>query len=330
MTNRRLGIPSSFLGWLKGRWPRRLDDDDFQEELRSHFAIAQAEKIADGADRATAHYASLKEFGNVALATEDARKVWTPAWVETARDFVSDVRYAIRTLTKNPGFSLTVAGVLTLGIGVNAAVFILLKGMVLTPLTGVKGSAQLVDVFTTTSGGRAIRLSYPEYQYLRDHDQAFTGLVGSVNANVGLGRAQGSRSMTAEFVTGNYFQILGVRAQHGRTLLPSDEVAPGRHPVVVLSDALWRRDFGADPAIVGKTVEINNYSLTVVGVSDAAFHGTIVSYEVEVFIPLMMAADLGYNFGSQAQSARRHLRRPPRGDADAARIPAVGCVSDGG
>ena len=85
----------------------------------------------------------------------------------------------------------------------------------------------------------------------------------------------------------------------GRTLLPSDEIAPGRHPVVVISDGLWRRDFGADPDIVGKTVEINNYPLTVVGVADPTFHGTIVSYDVEVFIPVMMAPQLGFTFGSQ-------------------------------
>ena len=89
-----------------------------------------------------------------------------------------------------------------------------------------------------------------------------------------------------------------MRAQLGRTLLASDEVAPGQPPVVVLSDGLWRRDFGADPDIVGKTVEINRRPLTVVGVADPSFHGTIVSYDIEAFIPLMMGPDLGVTFGS--------------------------------
>jgi hypothetical protein len=166
----------SLLGWLKRRWPRRLrrlDEDDFQEELRSHFAIAEAEKMADGADRRTAHYTSLREFGNVTLATEHARKVWTPAWVEAMRDFISDVRYAVRTLAKDAGFSLTVAAVLTVGIGVNASVFSMLKELALTPLPGVNGATGLVHVFATSSAGRTIRLSYPEYQYLRDHVRAF-------------------------------------------------------------------------------------------------------------------------------------------------------------
>ena len=90
-----------------------------------------------------------------------------------------------------------------------------------------------------------------------------------------------------------------MRAQIGRTLLPSDEIAPGGHPVVVISDGLWRRDFGADPNLVGQTVAINNVPLTVVGVTDASFHGTVVSWDVEVFLPVMMAPQLGFTFGSR-------------------------------
>jgi predicted permease len=146
-------------------------------------------------------------------------------------------------------------------------------------------------------------VSYPDYQYLRDHDRAFTGLFGTSAFKPNLGRGRSSRPVWGELVTGNYFQILGVGAQRGRTLLPTDEIAPGRHPVVVVSDGLWRRDFGADPGIVGKTVEINNYPLTIVGVADPMFHGTTVVYDVEVFVPVMMAPQLGFTFGSQLTPA---------------------------
>ena len=118
-----------------------------------------------------------------------------------------------------------------------------------------------------------------------------------------------------ELVTGNYFQELGVRAQLGRTLLPSDEVAPGQHPVVVLSDGLWRREFGADPDIVGKTIQLNTYPLTVVGVAEPAFHGTIVSFDVEVFVPLMMAPQIGCAARDRpAEGAVRHAGRLPDRD----------------
>ena len=278
------------VSWLKRR---RLDEQDFQDEIRAHLAIAEQERIEDGADRRSARYAALKEFGNVTLTTEAARRVWTPGWLEALRDIVSDVRYAIRALRKNPGFSLTVVAVLTLGIGLNAMVFTMLKGLALSPLGGVARSAQLRVLYRQTNTGRTVRVSYPDYQYLRDHNQAFTSLMGSAYFDMNLGRGRGARQIFGELVTGNYFQVLGVRAQLGRTLLPSDEIAPGRHPVVVISDGLWRRDFGADPDIVGKTIEVNNYRLTIVGVADPAFHGTIVSYDVEAFVPVMMASQIG-------------------------------------
>jgi hypothetical protein len=103
-----------------------FDDDDFEEEVRSHLKIAADEKIADGADPRSAQLASLKDFGNVTLTTDAMRRVWTPWWLDAIHDQVSDVRYAIRSLAKNPAFALTVIGVLTLGVGLNAAVFTML------------------------------------------------------------------------------------------------------------------------------------------------------------------------------------------------------------
>ncbi len=292
----------SIWSWLTRR-RLDLDDQDFKDEVRSHLAIAADEKVSEGADVKSAQYAAMREFGNVTLTTEMTRRVWMPSWLEMLRDVLNDVRYAIRALTNNPGFSLTVIGVLTLGIGLNAAVFTMLKGMALSPIAGVDGSAQLAVVLNETSARRQLRLSYPDYTYLRDHARAFSGLLGSSLALVNLGKGRAARQISSELVTGNYFQVLGVRAALGRTLQPSDEITPGGHPVVVLSDAVWRRDFNADPAIVGKTVDINNYQLTVVGVTDPAFHGTIVSYEVEAFIPVMMMPVLGFTGGLPREAA---------------------------
>src|SRR5881396_2637602 len=129
----------SIVGWLKGLKRRRLDEDDFDEEIRAHLAIAADEKIADGADPKSAELASRKDFGNVALTIDAARRVWTPWWLDAVHDQMSDVRYAIRSLAKNPAFALTVIGVLTLGIGLNAAVFTMLKSMALSPIAGVAG-----------------------------------------------------------------------------------------------------------------------------------------------------------------------------------------------
>src|SRR5258707_1173816 len=234
----------SLLSWLKRR---RLDDEDFREEIRAHLAIAADERRASGEDPKSAQLASLKDFGNVSLTIEAARTVWTPWWLDALHDQASDVRYAIRALAKNPAFALAVVGVLTVGIGLNAAVFTMLKSMAFSPLAGVDGSAKLASVFRETTSGRPLAVSYPDYRYLRDHDAAFSGLMGSSVTPVGLGRGRGSRSLFAELVTGNYFEVLGVRAERGRTLLPSDEMIPGGHPVIVVSDGRWLRDFTAVP-----------------------------------------------------------------------------------
>jgi macrolide transport system ATP-binding/permease protein len=273
------------LCWLKGRRP---DEEDFQDEIRSHLEIAADERVAGGADRDSARLSSLKDFGNVTLTTEAARSVWIPRWMDRLGDLMRDVRHAIRVLAKNPGFSLTVFAVLTLGIGLNTTVFTLLKSLALSPLAGIDGSASLAVVLNETKAGRQTGLSYPDYQYVRDHDRAFVGLFGSRNFNVNLGSGNRTEPIMGELVTGNYFHQLGVRAQLGRTVLPSDDVAPGQHPFVVLSDTLWKWQFGSDPDIVGKTIRVNTYPLAVVGVAAPGFHGTIVGYDVEVFVPIMM------------------------------------------
>jgi predicted permease len=271
---------------------RRHQDDDLQEEIRSHLAMAAQDRIGDGEDRELARRAALKEFGNVTLTTEAARRVWSGRLAEYVSDFVQDLRYGLRLLARSPGYALVVVAVLGVGIGANAAVFTLFKGLALKPLSGVSGSARLGVVVSRTTAGRTTGLTYPEFRYLREHDRAFSGLAAASMEPFNLGLGSRGERVWGELVTGNYFQVLGVRASLGRTLLPSDEVAPGRHPVAVISDGLWRRVFGSDPAIVGKTILINAYPLTVVGVAEPEFRGSVVSLVMELFVPVMMKPQL--------------------------------------
>lgn len=277
------------LSWLRRR---RLDDVDLQDEIRSNLRLDIDERIARGDDPATARREALADLGDTSRTKDAARLTWTPRWLDALHDVADDVRYALRSLRKNPAFAFAVVGVLTLGIGANAAVFTMLKGIAFTPLAGVERSDRLVVVHGETSAGRELRVSYPDYTHLRDHTDAFADLFGSGLATITLGKGRSARQAWAELVTGNYFSALRVRAQLGRTLQPSDEVAPGAHPIVVLSDAYWRRDLGANPDVIGTTIEVNNYPLTVVGVADASFHGTIVSYDVDLFVPIMMAPQI--------------------------------------
>jgi hypothetical protein len=314
----------SILTWLKGLKQRRLDDEDFEEEVRAHLKIAEDERMADGADRETAHYAALKDFGNVTLTTEAARQRVDPT---VARGPARPVeRRPLRDpgAREEPDLLAHRGGVLTLGIGLNAAVFTMLKSMALSPLAGVDDSARLSVMYGETGAGRDVAVSYPDYEYLRDHDRAFSGLLGLRVISANLGRGRSARPIFAEVVSGNYFQVLGVRAQRGRTLLPSDTDAAGSSRSSCSAMRCGGTDFRADPDIVGKSVEINNSMLTVVGVADPTFHGTTVSYDVEAFIPVTMAPQLGITFGSAQTTPSAILSNRLGGGLLHPRTPAAG------
>jgi macrolide transport system ATP-binding/permease protein len=273
------------LTWI---FRRRSIDRDLDAEIRQHFRMAIADRIAGGEDPESARLAAIKEFGNVLQAREDARQVWRGGVVAALIDVWQDVRFGGRMLFKNPGFSLVVIAVLTLGIAGNAAIFSLFKGLALKPLPGVRDSATSAVLLGRTIDGRGIGVSVPDYRDLSAQQQSFERITASMMIFASVGRGVDAQRVIAELVVGNYFEALGVGAQLGRTLLPSDDVAPGQHPVAVISDSLWRRSFAADPAVLGKTLYLNGQPLTVVGVAAHEFNGTIVSMGIDVFAPLMM------------------------------------------
>ena len=273
------------LGWL---FKRRAIERDLDAEIRNHFQMAITERIDAGEDPESARLAAINEFGNPLQAKEDAREVWRGGLVALLSDVWQDVRFGTRMLVKNPTFSLVVIAVLSLGIAGNAAIFSLFKGLALKPLPGVRDSATNSVLLSRTIDGRGIGVSVPDYRDIATQQQSFEGLTASMMVFASLGRGVDAERIIAELVVGNYFETLGVGAQLGRTLLPSDDVAPGQHPVAVISDSLWRRSYGADPAVLGKTIYLNGQPLTIVGVADREFNGTIVSMAMDVFAPLMM------------------------------------------
>jgi predicted permease len=207
-------------------------------------------------------------------------------------DLLQDVRYSVRVLSRSPGYALVVIAVLALGIGANVSVFRLFKAVGLEPLPAVDGSASLGVLVARTAAGRIVPLSYPDFRDIRKEQRAFESLAGTMMDAFSLGLGTHGERVFGELVTGNYFSVLGVRASLGRTLQESDDVTPGQHPVVVISDGLWRRAFAADPLIVGKTVQINAYPFTVVGVAAPGFQGSVVGVRLDVFVPLMMQPQL--------------------------------------
>ncbi len=271
---------------------RRRRDDDLQAEIRAHLSMATQDRIERGEDPRHAHLEALKEFGNVTLTREATRQSWGGAWRERLSDLAQDVRYSIRVLRRSPGYALVVVTVLALGIGANVSVFSLFNSIALKPLPAVDGSGSLSVLIARTSSGRILPLSHPDLRDLTRDQQTFTSIAGAAMDSYSVGLGTQSELVFGEMVTGNYFSVLGVTTGLGRPLLPSDDVSPGKHPVVVISDGLWKRAFASDPAIVGKRVQINAYPFTIVGVAEPGFQGTVVGVRLDLFLPVMMQPQL--------------------------------------
>src|SRR5262245_24746450 len=202
--------------------------------------------------------------------------------------WLQDIRFAWRRLTHSPGFAAAAIVTLALGIGANAIVFGFLNAMVLQPLP-VANPHELVFLNTRTNG---TGFSNPNYRDLRDRNDVFSGLVAYRLSVMSLA-ADGRTDRTWGYlVSGNYFETLGVQEFRGRTLTRDDDRVPGGHPIVVLSYGAWQRRFAGAPDIVGKTVSINQQPFTIVGVTPPGFRGTESFLMPEVFIPLMMQAQI--------------------------------------
>jgi macrolide transport system ATP-binding/permease protein len=285
------------MGLLDRIFSRRRREDDLEQEIAAHLAMAAAERVAAGQDPAEARRAAVKDFGNVTLTREATRLSWGARWMDHAADLARDVRYALRLLARSPGYSLVIVTVLTIGIGTNLVAFGFYNALALSPLSGVPRSSDLVVITAATRSGRPLMLPYGDYKYLHDHANAFEGLAASDFTGFAIGRGAEALHVFGERVSGNYFDVLGVEAQFGRTIGPSDDLVPGGHPVVVISDSLWRRVFLADPAIVGRIIHVNSVPLTVIGVTGPDFHGAVVGVDMELFVPVMMQPALsgGWN-----------------------------------
>jgi putative ABC transport system permease protein len=210
---------------------------------------------------------------------------------------VQDLRYGARMLMKNPGFSLIAVLALALGIGANTAMFSVINAAVLAPFP-VKDARSLVSLFTTDAKNPgALPNSHLNFQDYRDKTDVFSGVLGYTFAPVSLSGGSGeSKQLFAEVVSGNYFDVLGVKTAYGRTFLPDEDKTPGASPVVVLSYAAWQRNFGGDPGLVGRTISLNRHDFTVVGVAEEEFTGTDIGFIPDLWVPMMMHAQIQPGF----------------------------------
>jgi len=195
---------------------------------------------------------------------------------------IHDLRYGVRMLWKSPGFTLIAVLSLALGIGANASIFTLLNIVLLRPLPVERPH----ELFFVNSEGS---FSYPNYRDFRDRSgDALEGLAAYRYAPMSLSSNGVNERIWGYVITGNYFDVLGVRAALGRTFAPEEDRTPGAHAVAIVSHDFWQRRFNADPQLIGKTISLNNQSFTIVGVAPEDFNGTDKVFAPEVWVPLMM------------------------------------------
>jgi macrolide transport system ATP-binding/permease protein len=248
------------MNWIGEMW-RKLQvlsrrgslAQDLEEEMRLHREMKERELVAGGLATNEARYAAARAFGNTTALNERGREAWGWRWLE---DFLQDVRFGVRVLRKNPGFTLTAVLTLALGIGVNTAIFSVVNAVLLQPLPYPEPD-RLVWADEYVKQMNSFGLPNPEYTDWALNNHTFEGL-GAMGAGMpmNLTRAGQPEQIDTAIITPNLLTVVGIHPALGRPF-SAEEVLPGGNKVVILTDGLWKRKFGADPTIVGKGVTLN-------------------------------------------------------------------------
>ncbi len=268
---------------------------EVDEELQFHVAGEIERRVARGATSDEARRVALREFGNVAAHREEARDASGSRLLEHVGQ---DVRYAMRTLRRSPGFAAVVVGSLALGIGAATAIFSAADALLLRTLR-VRAPEQLVTVEQRPSdGSRLSNFAFSDYERFRERTAIFAGMTATTWAdgfNVvasGPGGGVGERQERISIVTGNFFSMLGVAPSLGHLLTEDDDRTLGAHPVAVISDAYWARRFGRTSDVVGRTLTVNGTTFDIVGVTPREFTGDWIGWPTDFWVPVAMQAEV--------------------------------------
>jgi predicted permease len=278
---------------LRGRAVER----ELDEELRMHLDHEIQKQLQRGIPQPEAVRRAHLTLGGLDQVKEQCRDARGVTPIETT---LQDLRYALRTIRKAPGFATMAILSLALGIGANTAIFTLIDAVMLRSLP-VRSPDELVSVGDPArptalweGAPMADVLSYPLYQRLRDRNRVLTGLLasgraGRIEMSAGDGR---SEEVRARLVSGNYFDVLGVSPIMGRTFSPEEDRTPGAGPVIVIGHDFWEKRFARDPRILGRTVRLNASPFSIIGVGPAAFTGEVVGSPTDIWIPISMQAQV--------------------------------------
>jgi predicted permease len=272
--------------WLRGTLRRSRMESEMDAELRFHLEAYAEDLMRGGVPRQEAMRRSRLDFGGIERFKEEVREARGVHLIESLKQ---DVRYGLRMLRMNPGFTAVVVLTLTLGIGANTAIFSVVNGVLLRPLP-VPSPEQLTVLAIAEKGSPigALGFSYPQFSEFRKQAAPFCDVFGVALAGPARSLTANDRTdqMALIAVAGNYFSGLGVKPEVGRLIFPNEGETPGEEAVLVLGHSYWQGRFGGDPGIVGKKVRIDDIPVTIIGVLPKEFHGSFSIFEMDGYVPL--------------------------------------------
>lgn len=254
---------------------------DLDAELRFHLEQQIDENLRRGLSPSEARRAARIAVGQGDTIREDCQQAWGVRQIDI---LAHDVRYALRLLRRAPGFTAAAVGIFALGIAAPTTVFAYVDALFLRSLP-VDDPAGLIRLYDSAEPDS---LSYPNYLDIRDAAQSFSGVAAHVSDSVEMTVSDLSRSIQCELVSGNHFAVFGIRAALGRVFTDTDDLAPGGHPVAVISHRFWQQQFGADVNVVGRGIELNGHPFTIIGVASPGFSGGYPAFPNDVWVTLSM------------------------------------------
>jgi predicted permease len=277
---------------------QRQFDADLKEEMRLHRELREQEQIGHGLSPRMAHYVVQKRFGNDLVLREVSRDMWGWNWLENS---LQDVRYGLRRLVKSPGFTAVAVLTLALGIGANTALFQLLDAVRLRMLP-VNNPQELAELRLTTPAWQAgpgsfynwhAELTNAIWERIREQQQAFIAIFAWAPDTFNLAPRGEARLVPGIWVSGDFFNALGVKSAFGRLIAPTDDQHGCGSAGVVVSYSFWQSEFGGDPAAVGRKLTINYHPVEVIGVTPPSFFGLEVGRSFDVALPICSQPVLG-------------------------------------
>lgn len=274
--------PPRLASWLIAR---EIDDrrgEDLSGDLEELF---HAHALEHGHRAARRWYWRQAIHIIVDAIRERRRQPQPPAGDTFMQTIIQDFRYAVRSLTANPGFASIAVLMLALGIGANSTIFSWVNAVLLDPMPGSARTNELVQFTYLYKGDVLPSFSYPDYQDLSGAAKQVTGIVGTDDLSVGVVIDRDAERAWSEFVTTNFFEVLGAKIALGRGFT-ADEERPGAPATVVLSDMYWKRRFDSDPSVIGRLVKINSQPFTIVGVAAPGFFGAVSGLSYDMWLPI--------------------------------------------